>query len=89
MMKLEFKELLEKSGKPTHPIAKTISLQQRARITLILEIKVTPVPNKDKMSSMLLTVITHAPWSSSLTGSRGGRKSAVVGDMAIEKNQRH
>lgn len=50
-------------------------------MTRIRDIKVTAVARIDKMSTIVLTVITHGPWSSGVTGSSGGRRSSELGDM--------
>lgn len=47
------------------------------------DIKVTTVAIIDKMSKIVLTTITHGPWSSAVTGSSGGRRSPVPGDMEV------
>lgn len=58
-----------------------MSFQASFLVILTRDIAVTIVARIVKMSKIVLTVMTHAPWSLTVTGNNGGLKSSEAEDM--------
>lgn len=61
------------------------SLQKTPRKMRMRDITVTVVAMIVIISRIVLTVITQAPWSFSVTGRSGGRRTVMLDDMVVER----
>ena len=73
-------------GIPTVAATRNVSVQVNERRIRTREISVTEVAKATTINNIVLTVITHAPWSSGETGRSGGKISVPFAGIALYKS---